>query len=337
MGRQVSSADVAELAGVSRATVSYVINETHGRRIGEATRQRVLDAVAALGYVPDSSARALRSGQTTVALLYLGYTGGGEAGPIIQLSGVGWMLQDAVARGMRTLGKALLLWSDASRPLEEALHSLTPCLVIAPLGLPDDARAALQDAGVPVVTLAGWGEPMDPTGTESWAAGRLQLEHLVSRGHRQIGYINAGGARFQGMTTGRLGGAMAASAEHPIEPLRVYELPSPGSAPSDGIEAQLQNWVANGVTAVACFNDIIAARTLQAARNANLHVPAQLALIGCDDDIVAALGQPPLTTVRFDVEAMAHDLVEQGRAALQGTPRPAPAPPRVELVQRATT
>ena len=335
---QVSSADVAALAGVSRATVSYVINQTDGRRIGDATRQRVLDAAATLGYVPDSTARALRSGKTTVALLYLGFYGGDEPGPIPQLSGVGEMLQEALARGMRKAGKALLLWCDASRPLEEALQSLTPCLVLAPLGLPDRARAAMEEAGVPVVTLAGGGnDPDADRRSEAWAAGRLQIEHLVSRGHRRIGYINVGGPRFDEMASGRLGGAMEASAENRIEPLHVFELPKPGSATSDGIEAQLHTWVADGVTAVACFNDIIAARTLQAARTAEIQIPGHLALIGCDDEIIAALGQPPLTSVRFDVEATAQDLVAQCVAVMHGEPRPAQGPPQVKIVQRATT
>lgn len=337
MGRQVSSAEVAALAGVSRATVSYVINETHGRRISQATRQRVREAAATLGYVPDSAARALRSGTTTVALLYLGFYGGDDSTPVIQLSGVGEMFQEALARGMRKSGKALLLWCDASRPLEEALQSLTPCLVIAPLGLPGQARLALEDAGVPIVTLAGGGESPEEQSSESWAAGRLQVEHLASRGHSRIGYITIGEPRFGELASGRLGGAMAACRAQQIDPLHVFHLPTPGSSASDGIEARLQAWVSEGITAVACFNDIIAARTLQAARAVGVKVPGQLAMVGCDDEIIAALGEPPLTTVRFDVEAMAQNLVEASIAILDGNPPPVPAEPRVHVVQRATT
>src|SRR6185312_9765886 len=69
--RRVTSADVARLAGVSRATVSYVLNETPGQTISISTRGRVLDAAARLGYAPSAAARTLRTGRSDVVLCLL--------------------------------------------------------------------------------------------------------------------------------------------------------------------------------------------------------------------------------------------------------------------------
>ena len=66
--RRPTSADVARLAAVSRATVSYVLNDTPHQSIPEATRRRVLDAAAELGYTPSAAARALRSGRSDIVL-----------------------------------------------------------------------------------------------------------------------------------------------------------------------------------------------------------------------------------------------------------------------------
>jgi DNA-binding LacI/PurR family transcriptional regulator len=67
--RPATSNDVARLAGVSQATVSYVLNDTPGKRITAQTRARVLDAAARLGYVPSASAQSLRSGQSNLVLI----------------------------------------------------------------------------------------------------------------------------------------------------------------------------------------------------------------------------------------------------------------------------
>src|SRR3954449_3693311 len=69
--RRVTSADVARLAGVSRATVSYVLNDTPRQSISADTRTRVLDAAAQLGYAPSAAARALRSGRSDIVLCLL--------------------------------------------------------------------------------------------------------------------------------------------------------------------------------------------------------------------------------------------------------------------------
>jgi len=69
--RRVTSADVARAVGLSRTTVSYVLNETPGQKIPENTRRRVLDAAASLGYAPSAAARTLRSGRSDVVLCLL--------------------------------------------------------------------------------------------------------------------------------------------------------------------------------------------------------------------------------------------------------------------------
>jgi len=92
------------------------------------------------------------------------------------------------------------------------------------------------------------------------------------------------------------------------------------------------------VTAVAASNDYVAAMALNAARLLGLRVPADLAVIGVDDDPMAALLDPPLSSVRLDMAALADTLLAQGLALLEGgEPPPGLASATVQLVVRAST
>ena len=136
MHRKVTSHDVARAAGVSRATVSYVLNGRSGQSITEATRQRVLTAAEKLGYAPSTAARTLRRGQSDLVLMLL---------PPEPLGRALAMVLDAASDQVEQAGLRLIAHrlpdGGAAAPL---VRSLVPAALIlaTPLQEPDSGRAA---------------------------------------------------------------------------------------------------------------------------------------------------------------------------------------------------
>ena len=119
---RTTSADVARLAGVSRATVSYVLNG-RDQSIAEATKQRVFDAVRRLDYVPNAASRALRAGTSHLVLLVN--------------SGIPWStnvsdLEDHMTSLVAGSGRSLVVWRrQGPEDLATTLANLEPCVVIS--------------------------------------------------------------------------------------------------------------------------------------------------------------------------------------------------------------
>src|SRR6185312_15803984 len=124
MSGRVTSADVAKMAGVSRATVSYVLNDTPHQTISAGTRGRVLSAAAALGYAPSAAARTLRTGRSDIVLCLLpDWPIGDEVGALLS------HLSSAFAR--RGLTFVVHPASRGDRPIAELWKAVTPAAVLA--------------------------------------------------------------------------------------------------------------------------------------------------------------------------------------------------------------
>ncbi|MFF5979255.1 LacI family DNA-binding transcriptional regulator [Streptomyces olindensis] len=299
-GRRVTSADVAREAEVSRATVSYVLNDSPHQRIPEATRRRVREAAARLGYAPSAAARSLRKGRSDIVLGLL------PDWPIEHVLGrLVQQLTDALAEHELTF----LVHSAAhpARPLGEVWKALTPAAVLALDAFPEDEAGAMWAAGVEVV-MAVHGSargghrsalvPEEPIGA-------AQARHLV-RTHRRLGYAYPDLARLGVLAEPRLDGVRKVCAESGLaEPDVRTVSPDP-----DGAVAAVRAWLAADppVTGVCAFNDAVALAVLAALRSLGLRAPGDLAVIGVDDIPGAALARPPLTTVVRDTGVIARDL-----------------------------
>src|SRR5690349_18006523 len=170
--RRPTSADVAREAGVSRATVSYVLNDTPHQTIPEATRRRVPEAAARLGYAPSAAARALRSGRSDVVLCLLPDWPIGPAvgGMLSHLSGA------LAARGLTLLAHPL---ARDTRPVAEVWKAITPAAVLAFDDIDEDEAAAMRAAGVEL-TVALFGRSRrrrNELELPEQRTGRLQAEH----------------------------------------------------------------------------------------------------------------------------------------------------------------
>jgi DNA-binding LacI/PurR family transcriptional regulator len=325
---KVTSADVARASGVSRTTVSYVLNSTPGTSVSDSTRRRVLDAARRLGYAPSAAARTLRRGRSDLVLCVLPDW---PVGPAVEAM-IDRLADELAGRGMSVLVHHV----RGERPLTELLRAVTPHTVVglAPFD-PADVRA-MRQAGIGVVGTFDDVGPAPATAPDAAAddpqrrIGLVQAERLAARGSRRLGYATTPDPRVAAFAEGRLAGVREACAALGLEPPVVVEVELVEGSGAEAVRA----WRSAGVDGVAAYNDEVALAVLAGARASGVPVPQALAVVGVDDIPVAALASPPLTTVWQSLDRQAAYLAECVTARLDGLPQPARPRQEVELVQR---
>lgn len=325
--KRVTSADVARMAGVSRATVSYVLNDTPRQTISAGTRDRVLDAAARLGYSPSAAARTLRTGRSDVVLCLLpDWPIGPEVGEAMG------QLSTALARHGLTL--VVHPGNREDRPMAELWKAITPAAVIAYTDFSDAEIAAMRSAGVALVVALsrkrGHGRQL---AVPQELVGRRQAEHLLRAGHTRLGYAYPDDQRVRFFAEPRLAGVRAACAAQRLPTPVGLTVPLDPAAAADAV----RRWQMTGVTAVCAYNDEVALAVLAGVRRTGLSAPADLAVIGVDDIPPARLADPALTTVITDQTLLGAHLAATVVAAMSGRAAPAlPADHVVRVVTRAS-
>jgi DNA-binding LacI/PurR family transcriptional regulator len=317
--RHTTIAHIAAEAGVSAPTVSKVIN---GRAdVSQETRERVEAVIRANGY--ERSRKSVRPAPLLEVIFH-------------ELES-DWALEiimgvETVARehdlavvlsemqGRRTPGRSWLEGVLARRPMG----------IIAVLSdLSEGQRALLRSRGVPLVVVDPTGEPRHDTpsiGATNWSGGLAATRHLLSLGHRRIGVVS--GPENVLCSRARLDGYRAAMDEAgvPIDPALIrYGNFHVQEGTTEG-RALLQ--LPDRPTAIFAGNDLQALGVYQAAREARLHIPEDLSVVGFDDLPVASWVGPPLTTVRQPLVQMA---VAAARLVLRLANGEHPSQTRVEL------
>jgi len=328
-GRRVTSTDVAKHAGVSRATVSYVLNDRPDRPLPEATRRKVLDAARELGYVPNQSARALR-GKLPPVILALS--------PALPHGRNLAVMTDTLTALAREHGYSLVsLRAGDAGALEAALQHLQPQLVLALAVLTAPERAVLDAARTPTAPAPG----SYPGGEDGDPVAHLQVRHLRAAGHEHLAYLGAEDPDLAELDAQRRTGIERACAAAGLPAPRTARIAT--AAPLADLRALLREWrtAEPPVTAVACYNDLWAAALLHAAREEGVAVPGQLAVIGIDDEPMAAHLDPPLTTIDHDSAGIARAVFAEGLAvidpaALRGSTVLDGAAPRFRVVERGS-
>jgi len=323
----VTSADVARESGVSRTTVSYVLNGTENVRISAATAARVRETARRLGYAPSAAARTLRRGRNDLVLCVLPNW---PVGPVID------ELLDHLATVLAERGLSILVHHNRGpQPLAELWRQVTPRAVVGltPFA-PEDVRA-MRDAGILVVGSA-LDEDSHPGvfAVPQQQIGRLQVAHLAERGHRVIGYAAPTDARLAVFADRRLAGVRLECAERGLPEPRVepVDLEVPSAA------AAVRAWrAAEPVTAVAAYNDEVALAVLAGLRAAGLTVPDDVAVIGVDDIPTARLAAPALSTVWQAIDEQADYLATTVLASLDGTEPPGRPDDLFHVVARDST
>ncbi|SCL28924.1 DNA-binding transcriptional regulator, LacI/PurR family [Micromonospora pallida] len=290
-GRRVTSADVARASGVSRATVSYVLNNVANKSVSESTRQLVLATAQRLGHIPYAPARSLRLGRSDIVLaLVRDLTYGYIHDRVLEV------LDVALARR----GFVLLIhrYSEQVRPLSELWPMVAPALVVSMGGLSVPEMSSIQDSRAKLVGVQGL-FPHE-------RAGEMQVEYLHSRGHRRIGYAFPANPSVELIAAERLAGARRACARLGIpEPvLQEVDLND-----GDTVFAALDAWAAapEAITGVCAHNDDIALMLSSGLTARGLRAGTDLAVIGVDNIPLARIG---ITTVEINADAFADQIVQ---------------------------
>lgn len=313
--RRPTQVDVARAAGVSQAMVSYVVNDNPVVSIPETTRQRILTAIAELGYVPDSSARRLRTRKTlTIAVVIPDITN--PFYPAFQRG-----IQDVAGRH----GYDVLTYNTDADPEIEAR-----CLLSVQQGRVDGliavlfhqtalALRGLLDRGVAVVRFesvrkepGAW--PIDNVYVDNAAASQTMVSYLIGRGHRRIGLL----AGRRGPRPARALGYLQALHEHGLE--LDDDLVREGDFREAGAQVAMRELLSLSVppTAVYAANDVMAIGALLAAREAGLRVPEDVAIAGFDDIPAAQYVTPALTTIAQRPEHLGRRAAEMLLERLSG-------------------
>lgn len=293
--KTVGIRDVAKLAGVSVTTVSHVLNETPHTRVAEETRNRVREAAQSLGYGPNRVAQALRT----------------------RRSGLVGLLSEEIATTPHA-GRIILGAQEAARA-----HDLTLVIVNAERGNHADAHRAdvqaLIDRQVDAVLYATMYhreiavppnlpvlpavliDATDGTGRlpsvvpDEVGGAVAAVRHLVEAGHRRIAFLN--NDDDVPATRGRLAGYRQVLDEHGI-PYADELVGESVSEPAEGYELAKEVLARSRPTALFCYNDRMAMGAYRAARELGLNIPADLSIVGFDNqEIIAANLAPGLTTV----------------------------------------
>jgi DNA-binding LacI/PurR family transcriptional regulator len=327
--RRPTSADVARAAGVSRATVSYVLNDRRDVPVAEATRRLVLEAARELNYQPSPAARALRAGYGEVVLVLLPEWASTQFADVFAEVG-----NRISAHGLVCLRHEGPQWRDQ---LPRLLGRVTAAAVITmePL-LPGDA-AALERAGVPEIRL-WWLDDAGPgrrTAIDQAEIVRHQVDHLLERGFRRLAYVALEAADAQRFLDLRVRSFKEICQERGLSRPRV----ATGLSDLDAVATAVQSLRrrSTGALGLCAWSDITGLAILNAARTLQLDVPGDVGVIGVDDTPTASLSLPALSSVRLDLAQEAALTAQQVAVAL-GIPEAAPpAQEAVVVVARSST
>jgi DNA-binding LacI/PurR family transcriptional regulator len=285
--------EVAAHAGVTSATVSNVLRNRG--RVGEQTRKRVLEAVAALGYRPHLAARALAEGRApTIALMVSSI-----ANPFYPEFAL------AVERAARASGHFVIVCNTNQDPLagrkylEQIAGTLSEGVLVMNANLDFADLHQTEARGTPVV-LCMWERPLDPPGLPCVAvdfrrAGELAAQHLLELGHRHI--VAIVGSKRAGIHAARYEGFVDALRAAGVKLPRTCVRHAPDTieggyaAARDLLEAHPHT------TAIFATNDLPALGSINAAFDLGRDVPTDLSVIGITDIQLAQQSRPPLTTV----------------------------------------
>ncbi|WP_037853095.1 LacI family DNA-binding transcriptional regulator [Streptomyces sp. NRRL S-340] len=334
--------EVAARAGVGRGTVSRVINGSP--RVSDATRAAVQAAVAELGYVPNTAARALAANRTdAIALVVPEPETRFFAEPYFSdmLRGVGAELTD-------TEMQLLLIFAGGDRERRRlaqylAAHRVDGVLLVS-VHADDPLPDLVAQLEIPAVISGprSAAEALTSVDSDNYGGARSAVEHLLSRGRRRIAHITGhmdvyGAQRRVDGYRDALGDAGLGVDEHLVEQ---------GDFTEEGGRRAMTRLLerAPGLDAVFAGSDVTAAGARQVLRASGRRIPEDVALVGYDDSAIARHMDPPLTSVRQPIEEMGRAMIDLLLTEIAGRrPAGAAAPERrhavlpTELVVRTSS
>ena len=292
--------EIAKLAGVSRSTVSRVVNDHPSVR--EQVRERVWQVIQETGYQPHAAARSLVTRRTRIIGVVIP-----EAVITLFADPFFAHLLSGITQTCNTQRYNLMLslFNDPASSEEMyrrvILSGHLDGVVVASTRLEEPLITRLLDDGVPFVLVGRYPDArVHYVDIDNVAAARMAVEHLIRLGHRRVATI----AGPRSMTSGqdRLAGYRQALEAHrlAVDEALVVE----GDFTEMGGTMAARQLLAHSPTAIFVASDTMAVGALKAFREADVRIPEDVALIGFDDVPIAAALEPALTTVRQPIEGL---------------------------------
>ncbi len=318
MKKQVSIRDVAREAGVSAATVSYILNDTPNLSFTQETRDKVMAAVEKLNYVANQAAKTLGSSrvegmvQSKLIGIIIPQTENKRKESPIQFGNpfYGTFLS-AVEMEVRKSGYHLILsGTNPGQSYFEIVKSRTLDGVIILGAFPSEDAAEYKRYNVPAVLVDCYGSGENffySIRTDDRKGGYVATKHLVEKGHRNIAFVT-GELKENGVNSERYKGYLDALKEAGIRPLKrnLFEGYVDYKYGEDVARKIAKD--RNGITAVFASSDITAVGLINSMHGFGICVPDDISVIGFDDVEYARMCYPGLTTIR-------QNIAEKGRQA----------------------
>ena len=300
--RRPTSSEVARKAGVSRSTVSFVLNDVSDSGISDATKERVLEAARDLGYVPSAAAQTLASGKSRTIGLVICHAEHIKVDAFIPQA-LYSLNEVCHQQGYRVLVETV---EDVSHPdayKELVLAKKIDGLVILNPRHDDRQLPEFIWEGFPIVVIGKIGVPDAVwVDVDNEGAARAATEHLLGLGRTRIAHIPYGPDEYESVRA-RLKGYRSALEARGIafDPSLVAH----GNFSAESGERAMQEILERArPDALFCGNDMVAFGAMRAALDAGFAIPQDLPVIGFDDVPIAPYANPPLSTVHMPAAQM---------------------------------
>jgi DNA-binding LacI/PurR family transcriptional regulator len=330
----IKMSDIAKIAGVHTSTVSRAL--AGSPLVDEAVRKKIAGIARSCGYVVNSAARSLRlrRSQTISVAIPLGHESQQPLSDPFFVEMFGYLADEITQRGYGVHLQKILPPMD--RWLENLIASNQPDGILI-IGQSTEHKA-IEAMAKKFLPLVVWGgqvarQSYCTVGSDNIEGGRLAAEHLLACGRQKIVFVGDTNApefllRYKGYR---------AALEHSSHNIEKPYLAS-SHLTADGAYAAVKSLIAgkHALDAICAATDIIAANAVRAITDAGKTVPGDIAVVGYDDIALAAHTNPPLTTVRQDIQQGARTMVDLLFRRIDGEKTPSAIIP-TQLVIRASS
>lgn len=302
----VSIKDIAKAAGVTPGTVSRALRDSD--RVNADTKKRIQRLADEMGYSPDAQARSLVMGRTQLIGVVVTTMTDPFIGGIVQ----------SIESAAHDQGYAVILASSNDIPEREIAAAKmlqsrrVDGVIVTSSRVGALYQASLEQPSVPVVLINSLaqhsGRHTLSIRVDNRHGGYLATNHLIQKGHRRIAYVASPADRSDNVE--RMAGYRDALTEAGLESDPSLVVQGTGRAGGGQRALPVLLSLHDPPSAVFCYNDMTAIGLIGAAREAGLHLPQDLAVVGFDDIAFAQFAYPPLTTIAQPVDALGNGAIE---------------------------
>jgi DNA-binding LacI/PurR family transcriptional regulator len=305
--RRVTSQDVADLAGVSRTTVSLVLNDVEGINISPETRRKVRDAADQLGYIPNATAQALATRRSKAIGLVMTRSPHHIASDTFLPQILGGLLDVIKKHKLHLLIESVEVEHQDRVYLELAHAKHIDGMILLTPRIDDAALRRLEEIDAYSVVMGKLADSnLYSIDVDNRVSARKATQYLIDIGHTRIACISNAPASFSSAYERVLGyeDALIASGLTPEDGLIRYA----DFDPQSGFDC-MKSLLASGKEFTAAFvaSDNVAMGAKAALREAGLRIPEDISIMGFDDIPWAQYSDPPLTTIRLPAQKLASE------------------------------